>query len=362
MFQLFYTLLDSGDNYPDITCQRQTGNIGIIGHYKQNDDNAVPELEDNYTSYYLSKNKGVYDWVAGSFCPKQTGKATLKLTSKPALYGMFDFKRMEAKYEKVFYCTIKYYNTFEQMFYANRCYPLAMAYWATNTPICSGELYAELNGTRMTSETVVLQDSYTQDCLPGYYTDTCEKKNDADCNGNGSPEYGRTSGGYGCVCDKFADNIFCEDTTKNRFENPGVKFESYYNKSRIDISTTLDDLSYTEFGESYATVEINSKLYVPQNTYLEFEFTTVPNAQLFINDEHVAGYLDDRFDCKEKKPLIYQIPKKWYTKGIYQIKIIMNSGCAMFPQGIGLKWKFHRLHKNNPQEFEDIPSRYLGIP
>lgn len=354
MFSLLFKI-SAGYDYPPNECNGRSSFPGNIKYYVQDYDGKANDYQYHVKKYHFTPgNKYDYNWLSGSFCPKQTGTATLTLYGFPTLYYKFVDSFPYKSYSD--YCVTGVTEKITQMFYANRCYPLAMASYTH----CGDELKASLNDTIISSESVTLLDCYLTDCLEGYYSDTCEFHVDADCNGNGTPEDGRKSNGLGCICNRFNDNIFCEDTSKNKFNKPGVTFKSYYNASKVDVTEHLNSFAFKEFGESYSTIELSTNLYVPQNTFLEFQLTTVPNAELYIGGEKVAGYFDQTFNCEEKNPYIYNIPKKWYKKGIYPIKIVMQSGCAIYKQGIGLKWKFHRWYKNNPPGFEEIPTRYLG--
>ncbi|EAX81776.1 hypothetical protein TVAG_526310 [Trichomonas vaginalis G3] len=116
-----------------------------------------------------------------------------------------------------------------------------------------------------------------------------------------------------------------------------------------------------EFSESYSTIELNSILYVPQNTDLQFQLKSIPKAELYIDGNLVVGSLDDRFDCEEKGESVVTTPRQYFTRGNHYIKIKLLPGCAMYNQCISLKWKFYRWYRNNPSDFEDIPARYLGF-
>lgn len=344
-------------DYPRIPCTGRVGKIGKIGYYRQDNDKSGNVYQRDLDQYYYEGNTYDYNWLAGSFCPKQTGETEVLLRAYPTVYWMFDYDfPTDIKYHA--WCTGWESHTYKKVLYKNRCYPLAVAYW---TQCAGSEGYAAFNGTRITSSTATIMDCYTQDCLPGYYGDICDKEVDADCNGNGTPKDGRTSDGIGCNCNSYGNNLFCEDASKNRFSKPGVTFKSYYDAAKPDVTYTQSDFSFHEFGESYSTVELNANLYVPQNTDLEFEFKAVPNAQLFINGQLVAGGLESNiFECSEKTIKTYTTPRKRYAKGTYSIRVVMRTGCAMYQQGIGLRWKFYRWYSNNPPGFENIPVRYLG--
>ncbi|EAY05773.1 hypothetical protein TVAG_138420 [Trichomonas vaginalis G3] len=337
-----------------------TGVLKYLWQYYDFDD----EVEDrgNFTKYELSDiHINQICWVSGSFCPKQTGEYKFEAWGKPTLYINFDFLGDE---EKTYgYCEGRnqYYTKQNIKLYANRCYPLQIGQFRSCIP--SG-INAKLNDVIIDSSVATLMDCQTQDCLPGYYSDTCEFQTDAYCNEHGTPEYGRTSDGFGCTCTSFDSNIFCEDTSKFVFPEGrrGVSFKSYYNTSRIDASATYPDFSMHEFYESYSTIELNSILYVPQNTYLQFKLSSSLGAQLYINNELVGGSLSDKYECREDDIEVLTTEKKMYNKGNYDIRIVMNSGCAIRDQFVGLEWKFYRWYKNNPPGFEDIPSRYLGTP
>ncbi|EAY05785.1 hypothetical protein TVAG_138540 [Trichomonas vaginalis G3] len=336
------------------------GQLKYLWQEKYFEDQVIQK--GNLTKYEYSAYS-TYDlhWVSGSFCPKTSGKYKIESRGKPCLYARFNDEQ-EFKQEGDF-CLVgdQYYTITDRYLYANRCYPLLIGTYRK----CVAEgLYSNLNDQRLDNNVATLIDCETQDCLPGYYTDTCELQNDADCNGNGEPDYGRTSDGIGCTCKRFDSNIFCEDTSKFHFPegHRGVQFTSYYNTSRVDALHIYPNFEDLHFSESYSTIELNTILYVPQNTYLEFRLSSSLGAQLYINNELVGGELSDKYECREDDIEVLTTEKKMYNKGNYNIRIVMNSGCAIRDQFVGLEWKFYRWYKNNPPGFEDIPSRYLGTP
>lgn len=351
MFALLNSVCRS---HPSITCSSQSnGNLGYLKYYVDGD------YSSQYTSYYQSGNKYDWNYVAGSFCPKQAGQTTIRAQAYPALQAMFIDSSISNTGTK---CTGTKTYDWSAYLYAHRCYPLSIGDY---TNCLSGVyLYGYINGTLIDNTSTTIMDCYTTDCLPGYYTDTCEKEVDAYCNGHGTPEYGRTSDGMGCVCTSYTDNIFCEDTSQYHFASGkrGVQLRSYYDSSKIDYTATYDDFSYQEIGESYATVEIRSQLYVPQNTMLQFQLGSVPNAQLYVDGVLLAGSLGEQFACEEGSFTTVETANVTYTRGIHNVVIKMNSGCAIYNQAYELKWKFYRWYSNNPTGYEDIPARYLGLP
>lgn len=342
-------------SHPNIQCSSQSnGNIGKLKYYV--DDG----YKGDYSEYHQYGDKYNWNYVSGSFCPHQSGMTEVKAQGYPSLKAKFIDEETESIGDR---CSGTKTKTWNVQLYAHRCYPFSIGDY-TNC-LFGNWLDGYINGTKINSGSATIMDCYTTDCLPGYYTDTCEKAVDAYCNEHGTPEYGRTSDGMGCVCNSYGDNIFCEDTSKYTFDagKRGVRFSSYYSPDKIDYSETYSDFSYKEFGESYATVEISSKIFVSQNTYLQFELGSVPYAQLYVDGNLVAGYLSDQFSCEEKVFTRIQSQKKFYSRGNHLVTIKINSGCAMYVQAYELKWKFFRWYRNNPPaEYEPIPQRYLGLP
>lgn len=113
----------------------------------------------------------------------------------------------------------------------------------------------------------------------------------------------------------------------------------------------------------YGTYEIKARLFVPQNTYLEFSIESNQDAQLFVDNKMVCGAssLQDMFHCDGKVSKIDYSSKANYKRGTHQIMVKMNVGCALKDRQLSVKWKFYRWCSNKPQNFEEIPDRYLGI-
>lgn len=350
LFDLF-TITRSLDN-PGESCSSQSeGNYGYINYYE--DSTYKKKLE----SYYHNGNKYDWNWAIGSVCPLTTGSHTIHVEAYPALQSSFDG---EDYVDKGDWCSGTQSHDFTKTLYAHRCYPLMIADY-TNC-IFGVNLHGYIDGNLITNTTATILDCLKSDCMKGYYTDTCEKQVDAFCNGNGSPEYGRDSSGIGCVCTSHGSNLFCEDTSQYAFPagSRGVKFTSYYNSSRNDNSATYDDFTTKEFYESYTTIELNSVLWQPQNSDMQFQLTSVPNAELYIDGTLVGGSLSDQYGCEELEQTVITTTKQYLKRGRHTIKIVMKPGCAMFPQSIRLQWMFYRWYSNNPTGFEDIPARYLG--
>lgn len=359
MFFLFGQICGA---HPDIQCSSQSnGNIGQLSYYHNN------EFQKKVTEYHHSAGdrEDVKNWnhIAGSICPHQSGMTNIKAVAWSVLQAKFVNDEIQQNGVFGWQCTGTNTQEWNVYLYANRCYPLSIGDYTT---CLSGNwLDGYINGTKINSESATIMDCYTTDCLPGYYTDTCEKKVDAYCNEHGYPEYGRTSDAIGCVCDSFKDNIFCEDTTQYVFESGkrGVQMKTYYDSSKIETTEIFENFSYHEIGESYSTVEISSVLYVPQNTDLQFQLTSVPAGELYIDGVLVNGTLSDRFSCENNEFKTIETPRKYFKRGNHVITIKMNAGCAIYTQAFELKWKFYRWHRNNPPEqYEPIPSRYLGLP
>ncbi|EAX97596.1 hypothetical protein TVAG_162020 [Trichomonas vaginalis G3] len=355
-YLIFYNVLEDDDiKVPKIACSSQSnGNLGVLNYY-DHDDHYVGKV----TSYYRksSSNSHHWHWIAGSFCPKVSGYYEIKSKAWPAIYTKFVNQHQKDRGDE---CTGWKEKSFNQYLYANRCYPYTIA---DENNCVTDRIEGYLNGTLIDSTSTTIMDCYTEDCLPGYYTDTCSQYNDAYCNEHGSLEYGRESDGLGCTCNSFSDNIFCEDTSQYVFPEGkrGVVYTSYYNDSTTDSYQVYEDFSMKEFSESYSTIELNSILYVPQNTDLQFQLKSIPKAELYIDGNLVVGSLDDRFDCEEKGESVVTTPRQYFTRGNHYIKIKLLPGCAMYNQCISLKWKFYRWYRNNPSDFQDIPARYLGF-
>lgn len=306
--------------------------------------------------------------IDGFFLSKKTGTYTIIGLVYANIRAQFNFSDVYAKDGRSGFNTYtkKY---LDQYLYANRCYPLMIAgnVGAGHPPQVQATIdnYDDIIDTSNS----VLIDCMTDDCLPGYYTDTCSQVSDSYCNENGIPEYGRDSDGLGCYCDSFTDNMFCEDTSKYYFDEGkrGISYISKYTDSFISNRTVLSNFDDIEMSESYTTVTLESVLYVPQNTYLQFLLQSKPFSSLYIDGELVSGSsLSDQYSCDETPDETYlESPKTYFTRGNHNIKIVMLPGCAIHDQTIDLKWKFYRLHRNaDPDSFdyESIPERYLGIP
>lgn len=119
-------------------------------------------------------------YVTGSICPKKSDYYLVKATGYMNLYAAF---------ERSYTGKTKSHEWPAKYLYANRCYPLEISADASSDL----DLKAYLNGTLIDSNLVTLVDCLTDDCLPNYYTDKCEKYADVDCNGNGDPDWGRNS-------------------------------------------------------------------------------------------------------------------------------------------------------------------------
>ncbi|EAY06975.1 hypothetical protein TVAG_100160 [Trichomonas vaginalis G3] len=143
---------------------------------------------------------------------------------------------------------------------------------------------------------------------------------------------------------------------------------SKYNENLISASQVYENIDMIEMSESYAKVYIESTLFVPQNTDLQFHLVSSPESKLYIDDVEIEGgnLTEDIYSCDEDPAMSdFESPKKYFERGNHKIRIEMNPGCAMHDQYVSLKWKFYRLHRNpNPNsiDYESIPSRYLGLP
>lgn len=345
------SLFLSYSDFPSNECSDRTnGNRGIIKRYKD----KKPKFDKNLVSYhYVDRIWPPWTFLSGSICPKKSDYYVVRAERGSTVTNIYPaFDREYVGHHDSW--------NWPRYLYANRCYPFEIASDATSTMMINGKI----NGSIIDNSLVTLLDCISDDCFEGYYSDTCEHYVDVDCNGNGDPEWGRKSDGMGCICRQFTDNIFCEDTSKSVFDETrqGVKYYSYYDFNKIDISSILNDFSHNEFGESYSTIRLESKLYIPQNTDLQFQITSTKKSQVFIDGKQVIDtVLSDTFECQERELFQSETQREHFTKGYHNVTVIMNSGCAIYEQSISLKWKFYRWYRNNPSGYEDIPRRYLGI-
>lgn len=250
---MFFLMVKDFPNPPNQCSFKSNGNQGMVKYYVNSDH------KDNSTSYFHHSNKDDWTTLTGSFCPRESRNYHIVARATSNLASSFNYDQVYIK--KGFgwgFCEKDYGNLY---LYANRCYPFVVSGNSGVSPNCQGLMDDNI----IDSSKAVIMDCLTDDCLPGFYTDTCEKKNDAFCNNNGSPEYGRTSDGLGCYCDRFNDNIFCEDTTQFAFEEGrrGVQFISKYNDNLISTSEVFENFDMIEMSESYSKVIIESTLFVP---------------------------------------------------------------------------------------------------
>lgn len=361
MFWLFLaSVLSTLDIYwTDDKCSyRSNGNFGVLKFRGVDNYDQVTVSRTIDQTYYVNEHFYTTYCAWGSFCPLKSGDYSIYSDVLKSFQTMFNGSVVTVWGDA---CTGHQTYEWKEYLYANRCYPYAICSYG----ICGNpEFKGTLNGEVISSKNAKLIDCFTNDCIPDYYTDTCSKKNDAYCNGNGEREYGRDSQGFGCTCNKFKENIFCEDPSKYYFEEGkrGVLLKSYYGQDQVSYTEKFANISYREIGESYATVSISTMLFVPQNTTLQFQLVSVPYAELYIDGVKQIGSLSDTYRCDDMKFTKIETPKKEFTRGNHLITIKMNSGCAIYTQAFQLKWKFYRWYRNNPPDYEDIPARYLGLP
>jgi hypothetical protein len=355
-----FPLLSRCHTVPRISCPyKSNGDLGYLQYVVQDKENKPDQYKSNrYTSMHHEGNKYDYNWIAGSICPRKTGTYTIKATGYPAIVSSFNGLGCDENVGDK--CTGKKEIEHEsQYLYANRCYPIAIADY-TN---CVSGVYLNgyINGKLIDNNSVIITNCFTQDCIKGYATDTCALWNDAYCNGNGEPDWGRSSDGLGCICTSYGNNYFCENTNNNAFTNQGVT-SSFIVGSSINETIRADHFDNVPLDFIYGTYQIKARLNIPQNTYLEFAIVSNPEVQMYINDKFVCGAtsLQDIYDCTQKKAVNYQSSKEYYKRGTYNVVINMNVGCSMTTRELKVMWKFYRWYKNNPPGFETIPKRYLG--
>ena len=355
-----FPLLGSCHTVPNIWCSaKSSGDLGYLQYVIQDNEDKADQIQSTtFTSFHHDGNKYDYNWVAGSICPRTTGTYSIRANGYPAIVASFNAGSVQTSFGDSCSGTknIRWDN---QYLYANRCYPFAIADW-TNC-LFGVNLNGYINDVLIDNSSAIITNCYTTDCIKGYATDTCSVWNDAYCNGNGEPEWGRTSTGIGCTCNSHGTNNFCEDTSINAFTNQGVSSFFVINYNIVDTVTSTN-FNTAPIDLLYGTYKIKARLFVPQNTYLEFSLTSNQDAQLFINNTMICGAssLQDMFQCSEQSSQTYNSSKTYYTRGTYEILVMMNVGCAMFNRELNVKWKFYRWYNNEPQDFEEIPNRYLG--
>ena len=360
MILLFLPILGSSHTVPRIWCpSKSNGNLGYLQYVVQDDENSNDQVKSTtYTSFRHSGNKYDFNWIAGSICPRTTGSYNIRANGYPAIVASFNAGDVKTSLGDK--CSgEKNIRWNSQYLYANRCYPFAVADW-TNC-LFGVNLNGYINDVLIDNSSAIITNCYTTDCIKGYATDTCSVWNDAYCNGNGEPDWGRSSNGIGCTCRSHGTNLFCEDTSINAFTEQGVS--SLF----IIDDTIVDTVISTNFNTApidmiYGTYQIKARLFVPQNTYLEFLFTSNQDAQLFIDNKFICGAstLQDMFHCSAKSSQTYYSSKTYYKRGTHEILVKMNVGCSMFDRELSVKWKFYRWYSNDPKDFEEIPDRYLG--
>lgn len=350
---------------PNIYCSgKSNGRLGYLQYVEQDEENKPDQYKSNdYTQYYYNQ-KGTYNyhWIAGSICGRET--TTKELKAKSSEGGTVIWFNNEVKYEYGDLCLGGASKSFgQQKIIKNRCYPLAISVFSRcGTPAISG-LY---DNKIIDNSSMILMDCYSDDCLPGFYTENCDHETDAYCNGNGTPEFGRTSDGFGCDCTSFTDNIFCEDTSKNVFgDDQGVTVGYYYGANYHETpAKNISNFNDVDLFVPYATIQMTANLFIPQNTDVEFQMTSSPEAQLFIDGNMVCGSesLQADFSCPTETipEKTYTSERKRYQRGTYTITAKIKVGCIFQNSSFSLKWKFYRWYKNNPTDFEPIPNRYLG--
>ena len=340
--------------------------------YKNGDDKGGTTS----LSYSDSDSEDIYS-LAGSFCAPSTGTYKLGINGQPAVYvkaGSSESKNSEhdCKGKDLTVEVSVYLNAHECIPYVGQCYQYYDWFGACVEPTMT----VKVNGnTGSSSNFLQCQKS---NCLYDWTGPQCQyKSEDVNyCNGHGTVRRGKRTDYIGCDCNKYGDNVFCENTGANSFSNQGMKvtlYEDFSTNSGTNLGTVakinIENFLYSDYPYSKITKE--GKIYVSQDSDLQFKVETYTYAKLYVYDGTgstskvvitvTAGSSEILCDPIGTLKTSSDSSKVTFSRGSYKIVLEYYPGCSLNKNDVNVYWKYYKWHYyDSSTPWESIPNRYLG--
>ena len=341
------------------------GSKGLVRHQDGS------KKEDARTdAHYSSDDNGPVFSLAGSYCATSSKEYKFTVHGKPAIRltvgGTTDTNEgNDCVGQDLTVSVTKYLN-------AHECIAIAGEVRSHWSGFCRNpDFEIRANGAKASSNDIINCDKGNSgQCRWDYTGPNCQyyvTESTYDCNGHGNVRRGKRSDYIGCVCSSYDGNRFCEDTGSYHYSSSKQLTTTTTNIAGSGTSTSSQDIlkiDSSNYNPFYSKIKQVGKIYVPQNTDLEFKLVSNPEAHIKISSGSTTmvelGSLSDPLLCDPyQQETTLTSSKKYFSKGEYKIEIEYNSGCQFMTPKFSLQWKFYIWYGNSPS-WEDIPVRYVG--
>ncbi|OHT07982.1 hypothetical protein TRFO_23684 [Tritrichomonas foetus] len=222
---------------------------------------------------------------------------------------------------------------------------------------------ASTGGDERTITSDLTYNCSSTDCVPGYYGENCENKNDVYCGANQISD--GLSGDDTCICTNGKERPFCEDLNEipESHIDPIIIWTAIDGSKETKTTTNQWIINANDNEDTnypYNALTITGDIIIPQNGYYDFKIESYPGAALLLNGVQIGTKSND-YTCDEKRgALSEEFGKTYLTRGNYPFTLSLGTGCSLFRPYVHLFWKFYRLYDNSDDTpWETLPRRYI---